>query len=112
MKARGVVIVLAVLAVAAAAISTTGGDGKGSWVSKAPKGAVRIPLVVSPEKEELLKPLVAKFNQRGGAFVELSVVASGEAQTRIAKGSLQPVLWSPSSSFWGRLLNYEADRPL
>ena len=45
-------------------------------------------------------------------FVEGQVIASGEAQTKIARGTLKPVAWSPSSSLWGRLLNFEADRPL
>ena len=31
---------------------------------------------------------------------------------KIAKGTLKPVAWSPASSLWGRLLNFEADRPL
>ncbi|HYI17956.1 MAG TPA: vWA domain-containing protein, partial [Solirubrobacteraceae bacterium] len=33
-------------------------------------------------------------------------------QARILAGTLQPTMWSPASSFWGRLLNYEADRRL
>ena len=33
-------------------------------------------------------------------------------ETRIADGTLKPALWSPASSFWGGLLNHEADRPL
>ena len=45
-------------------------------------------------------------------FVEGQSVASGEAQSKIAKGTLEPNAWSPASSLWGRLLNFEADRPL
>jgi Ca-activated chloride channel homolog len=81
-------------------------------------GALRLSFPYSPEKERLLAPLVERFNAEkhtsGGrpVFVEPSVVASGEVQTRIANGSLRPVMWSPASSFWGRLLNHEADRPL
>ena len=44
-------------------------------------------------------------------FVEGQVVSSGDAETKIAKRQLQPVLWSPASSLWGRLLNFEADKP-
>jgi Ca-activated chloride channel homolog len=44
--------------------------------------------------------------------VEGSVVSSGEAQSDIAAGDLQLVAWSPASSLWGRLLNFEADRAL
>ena len=45
-------------------------------------------------------------------FVRASIVASGDAETAIARGRLQPVAWSPASSLWGRLLNFEADRAL
>jgi Ca-activated chloride channel family protein len=37
--------------------------------------------------------------------------ASGDAESRIAKGRFKPVAWSPASSLWGRLLNFEADQP-
>ena len=39
-------------------------------------------------------------------------MASGDAEARIAGGRLKPVVWSPASSLWGRLLNFEADRQL
>ncbi len=67
--------------------------------------------------EKLLEPLIDRFNAErrevGGrqVFVEGQVVSSGEAQTKIARGSLKVVAWSPSSSLWGRLLNFESDRP-
>jgi len=44
--------------------------------------------------------------------VDVRFVPSGEVETGIARGKLEPVVWSPASSFWGRLLNYDADRPL
>ena len=72
----------------------------------------------SPEKEKLFKPAIAKFNDAKRkvdgkqVFVKGEVVASGAAETKIAKGTLKPVAWSPSSSLWGRLLNFEADQPL
>jgi Ca-activated chloride channel family protein len=113
------VVVAAVAAVAVLALVAGGGgkDGDGDHVSSAPSGAVRVSFAYSPEKEKLLKPLIQRFNDRreqvGGhpAFVEGQVVSSGEAETKIAKGSLQPVAWSPASSLWGRLLNFDADRP-
>jgi len=122
--AIAVAAVIAVIAVAV--ISSGGGDGGGSGggsdaVSKggkAPAGSLRIAFAYSPEKERLLKPLIARFNGSGReiqgkkVFVEGEVIASGEAQSRIAKGTLKPVAWSPASSLWGRLLNFEADRPL
>jgi Ca-activated chloride channel family protein len=43
-------------------------------------------------------------------FVEAENVSSGDAETKIAKGQLKPTAWSPASSLWGRLLNYEADK--
>ena len=37
-------------------------------------------------------------------------MSSGEAEEKIANGRLKPVAWSPASSLWGRLLNFDADR--
>ena len=69
----------------------------------------------SPEKEKLLKPLITSFNREqqvdGVVFVEGINAASGDAEARIANGTFKPVAWSPASSLWGRLLNFEADRP-
>ena len=116
------IILLAVVAVAAVAVVSTGGDGdNGDGESTdqgpaAPTGAVRIPFAYSPEKEKLLVPLIRRFNEQrdevGGKpiFVEGEVVSSGEAETKIADGRLEPVVWSPASSLWGRLLNFEADQ--
>ncbi|MEA2368851.1 MAG: Ca-activated chloride channel, partial [Thermoleophilaceae bacterium] len=112
------VVVAAVAAVAVVAVVAGGGSGgSGGHVSSAPSGAVRVPFAYSPEKEKLLKPLIQRFNDRrekvGGkpVFVEGSNVSSGEAESKIAKGTLEPVAWSPASSLWGRLLNFDADRP-
>ena len=72
----------------------------------------------SPEKAKLLEPLIERFNASGArsggkrVFIDGRNIASGEAEAGIASGKLKPVLWSPASSFWGRLLNYEADQPL
>jgi len=121
-----VIAIAAIIAVIAVAVLSSGGDddggkgdsGGGSPGAKAPAGSLRVTFAYSPEKEQLLKPLIARFNGSGREvggkkiFVVGEVVASGEAQSRIAKGTLKPVAWSPSSSLWGRLLNFEADRPL
>lgn len=123
MKPGQIVIALvAVVAVVAVAIVSAGGGGDdkggGGGSTSAPKGAVRVSFAYSPEKEKLLEPLIRRFNgqgeQVGGkpVFVEGQVVASGEAESKIADGRLEPVVWSPASSLWGRLLNFEADRPL
>jgi Ca-activated chloride channel homolog len=123
MKRDRVVIVLFALAAVGALIvfSRGGGDGGsagGGAQTDAPEGAIQISLAYSPEKEELLVPLIEDFNDSGtevnGApvFVRGEVIASGEAEQKIDAGQLKPVAWSPSSSLWGRLLNYEADRQL
>ena len=124
MRSRLAVIALAIVTVAIAfAVSR---DEAGESTPRAtstprqpaPAGAVRLSFAYSPEKERLLAPLIERFNAErhtsGGrpVFVEPTVVASGDAETRIAEGKLEPTLWSPASSFWGRLLNYEADRRL
>ncbi len=45
-------------------------------------------------------------------FVDADARASGEVETSIARGRLRPVAWSPASSLWGRLLEFDADRAL
>ena len=116
------IAVLAVVAVLGVAVFSTGGDGGdsgggGSSGDRAPAGSLRVTFAYSPEKEKLLEPLIERFNEEGtevggkAVFVEGMSIASGEAQSKIAKGTLEPVAWSPASSLWGRLLNFEADRP-
>lgn len=85
----------------------------------APGGdAVQVDFVYSPEKEQLLKPLLEEFNRSGAEVggvpvrVHGQIVSSGEATDKIAKGSLKPTLWSPSSSFWGRIVNHRTDSDL
>src|SRR5436190_7074720 len=121
---RFVVIVIAVAAIAVAAVValTGGGDDKGGGGgdagggSKPASDAIRVSFVYSPEKEALIAPLIRQFNgghhESGGhpVFVDAKIVASGEAESKIAQGKLKPVAWSPASSLWGRLLDYEGDR--
>jgi Ca-activated chloride channel homolog len=111
---RGQLLIALLAAVAVgvvALVSAGGGDDEAE--PRAPEGAVRLSFVYSPEKEKLLKPLIREFNEEDGrAFVEGEVVSSGEAEAKIADGRLEPVMWSPASSLWGRLLNFDADRPL
>jgi Ca-activated chloride channel family protein len=121
---KGQLLIVAVAVVAVAAIALLGGKddprgaGSGGSAAKAPAGALRISFAYSPEKEPLLKPLVARFNRSGTqvggktVFVDARNVASGDAESRIARGRYKPVAWTPSSSFWGSLLNFEADRAL
>jgi Ca-activated chloride channel family protein len=120
-RSQAIIAAIAVVAVAVLAFgrggNDDGGGGNGKAPSKAPAGAVAVSFAYSPEKEKLLVPLIERFNDErrkvGGkqVFVEGSVVSSGEAQSKIAKGTLKTVAWSPASSLWGRLLNFEADRP-
>jgi len=121
---RFVVIIIAVAAIAVAAVlalSSGGGDkgggggGGNTSGTKAAADAIHVSFLYSPEKEALIAPLVRQFNagdhESGGkpVFVDATVVASGDAATKIAKGKLKPVAWSPASSLWGRLLNFQSD---
>src|SRR3954462_10719156 len=124
MRSRLIVLGIAVVVVIAAIVATSGGggggddrgaDGGGGEVTKAPAGALTISLVYSPEKEKLLLPLINKFNEQRKqvdgkqGFATAQNVSSGDAEKRIVKGQLKPTVWSPSSSFWGRLLNLQTD---
>jgi Ca-activated chloride channel homolog len=113
MRARLVVVVMAVAAVTAAVILSSS-DGSESG-PKPSANALRLRFVYSPEKQALIEQLIGKFNsarkKSGGrdVFIDGQVMTSGEAETRIARRKIQPVIWSPASSLWGRLLNYEGD---
>ncbi len=93
------------------------GDHDARGEPEAPAGSVAVPFAYSPEKEKLVKPLIRRFNESAPkvgdkrVFVEGQVIASGEAEETIAAQELRPVAWSPASSLWGRLLNFDADRP-
>jgi Ca-activated chloride channel family protein len=125
-KSQLALIAVAVAAVALIAVfsgankkdtGSGGGGGSGGAPQTAPAGAIKVTFAYSPEKEDLLKPLIASFNasgpEAGGKriFVAGENVSSGDAQLKIANGTYKPTAWTPSSSMWGRLLNYEADQP-
>ncbi|HVF76807.1 MAG TPA: VWA domain-containing protein [Solirubrobacteraceae bacterium] len=125
-KSQFVLLVVAVVAVALIAVvggSSGGGDDPGgssgntTAPAAAPAGAVTVDFAYSPEKEKLLVPLVQQFNASGAevdgkkVFVKASNVSSGDAQTKIASGRLKLTAWSPASSLWGKLLNFDADQP-
>jgi Ca-activated chloride channel family protein len=125
-RGQALILALAVAAIAIMAVVAGGGGGSddatattpttSTAVAQAPAGAVVVPFAYSPEKDALLKPLIAAFNASGAqvggrpVFVEGESVASGDSEHAIAKGTAKPVAWSPASSLWGRLLNFEADR--
>ena len=123
-RSQVTIALIAVFAIVVVYIVTSGGGGDdgggggkagGGNGGKAPAGAIRVPFAYSPEKEVLLKPLIRRFNESEKkvgdrqVFIEGSVVASGDAERKIAEGRLETVAWSPASSLWGRLLNFEAD---
>jgi len=116
-SSRVAVLLLAIAAVVAVA-ALRGGSGGGHEPKRptAPSGAVRVVFDYSPEKEILLKPLIDEFNahheQVGGKriYVDGTPSSSGEDEAKLAKGRLQLTAWSPASSLWGRLLDYEADK--
>jgi Ca-activated chloride channel family protein len=122
MRGRVVVIVLAAIAVAIAFAGSRPDDGGDSSAApqraRPPANAVTVTFAYSTEKPLLVDPLIERFNRErhevGGrpVFVDATPIASGEAQERIARGTLEPVAWSPASSLWGRLLEYQADRDL
>jgi Ca-activated chloride channel homolog len=121
-------LLIAVVAVVAviAAIAVSGGsssDHSGSTSSTEaqatpPKGSVVVDFASSPEKIDLINTQAKAFNRSGTrvagkpVFVRVTNVSSGEAETKIVKGSLKPTVWSPAGSLWGTLANYEADQPL
>ena len=119
-RSQLLILAVAVIAVIAAVALRSGDDDQGASgateAAKAPPGAQSVSFVYSPEKEQFLKPLIRRFNKTapevGGkrVFVEGEVLSSGEAEEKIAKQELRPVAWSPASSLWARLRNYDADR--
>ena len=127
MKGRFVVILVAVTAVAIAAVvalggkdSSSGGGGSGGGGAKPAKDAISVCFAYSPEKEKLLAPLIERFNAqrtRGRRSAGLrrrprSVSLRRRRARGSPRGRLKPVAWSPASSLWGRLLNFEADQRL
>jgi Ca-activated chloride channel family protein len=116
-----ITIVVAVIAIGVAVLLTRGGgDDPGASTSTvetvAPKDALRLSLVTSPEKEDLIRQAVRAFNAGDHrvagkrVFVDTRAMNSGDAENAIARGTLEPDVWSPASGFWGRLLNLHTDR--
>ena len=101
---RALVIAAAVVAVLVAAVERG---------HPATKGALELRYVYSPDAEQLLAPLIARFNREahtsGGREIEITGVSltSGEAEATLAARRDEATLWTPASSLWGRLLNHE-----
>src|SRR5262249_6868449 len=118
---RGIAILVGVLVVLGAAIAklTTGGSdapaSPGTTTSAAPSDAIVVSVAYSPEKDALFKQAFATFNARKvtvdgrPVFAEGQNVSSGASLDALRAGTLKPVIWTPSSSLWGRLLTQTAD---
>jgi Ca-activated chloride channel family protein len=106
---------LAVVAVAAAAVGVALVDG-GDPPASAADDRVRLDFVYSTDMKALVGPLIDRFNARGAEVdghhivVRRAPINSGEAEGRIAEGDLEPVVWVPASTLWGRLLDAHVGR--
>lgn len=111
---RAIVILAAAVAVGIAAFGSLDRN------ESAPKplrseNTIRLEYAYSTNQEDLLEPLIGKFNaeahESNGRQIVIAGegISSGEAEAAIAAGELRATLWSPASSLWGRLLNFEVD---
>jgi Ca-activated chloride channel family protein len=128
-KFRAVIIALAALAVVGAIVVKSRGKSSASppavgattsTVKQPPatKGAIQISMAFSPEKEDILRALIARYDAEKhtvngkAVYVVPDKESSGAAEAAIAKGTLKPTIWSPAGSLWGGLLNFETDQPI
>jgi Ca-activated chloride channel family protein len=92
--------------------SSDGGD------ANVPKGCAAVDVASSPEKVELLTQLATSFNDSDAAkdggcvVVRVQKKSSGAGATALADGwrdeeaeGPKPVIWSPSASSWGGVVN-------
>src|SRR5262249_26424544 len=108
---RTLVVLLAVAAVAFAAYE--------KHMDNARKGThadvLQLVYAYSSNQEELLRPLIEEFNAAGHEVAGRRIAvlgestSSGDAEAKIASNEMQPVVWSPASSLWGRLLDYRVN---
>jgi Ca-activated chloride channel family protein len=103
-------LLVAVVALLAAGACSSADDGSGS-------NCATVEVASSPEKFELLTKLAAEFNKSGKtpggcANVHVSKKSSGAGATALVDGwqdndtnGPQPVIWTPSSSLWGGVVN-------
>jgi Ca-activated chloride channel family protein len=122
---RAVAIIFALVVVSGSLVARYWPDGGGRAssdqravaVDAPPADAIVVQVAYSPEKERLLTRAFKKFNAQGvevdgkPVFVRGTKVSSGAALEQIKEGKLKPVIWTPSSSFWGGLLTESADVP-
>ena len=104
--ARAIVIAAAAVAVLAAAA------GRGEPEARTAEPELVLRYLYSPDAEQLLVPLIDRFNREthlsGDREVRIDGVAltSGEAEAALAAGRERAALWTPASSLWGGLLNH------
>jgi Ca-activated chloride channel homolog len=110
-KARLAVIVLAAVAVALAAVDRSESPNAST------QALVRVDFVYSTDLDQLLAPLIERFNEGGfkvrgrSIHIEGRGLTSGEAERLIRTGEEKPVVWAPASSLWGRLLTARVGKP-
>ena len=129
MKRSQLIVVLAAIAAVVVIAASGRGESKKSGGEAArstptlPAGAVEVSIASSPEKAELVEKVAKDFNATGAevggrpVVVTVSTPNSGDevlAIARAARGERgdTPVVWSPASSLWARLLEHETDRDL
>jgi Ca-activated chloride channel family protein len=106
--ARAIVIAAATLAVAVAFATSDEGTSSNPETSE----AIRLDFVYSSDTQQFLEPLIEEFNAEEATYggrrivVEGNVLNSGVAESEISQGRLEPVIWGPVSSLWGRLLTH------
>jgi Ca-activated chloride channel family protein len=106
--ARAIVIA----ATAVAVIVAAAGRGDPEARTKEPEPDLELRYLYSPDAEDLLVPLIDRFNlethRSGGREIRIEGVTltSGEAEAALAARRDSAVLWTPASSLWGRLLNH------
>src|SRR5947208_16424309 len=126
MKLRVAIIAVALLAIGGAVVARSGKKASPPGATSAststvvqpaaPQGAIRISIAFSPEKEDILRALIAQFDREKHTvngkpiYVIPDKESSGAAEAAIVKGTLKPTIWSPAGSLWGGLVNYELDQ--
>ena len=104
--ARWIVIAAAAVAVLVAAA------GREDPEARAEEPELVLRYLFSPDADDLLVPLIDRFNGEshplGGREIRIDGVSltSGEAEAALADGREQAELWTPASSLWGGLLDH------
>jgi Ca-activated chloride channel homolog len=111
-----ILVAVAAVVVAALVAREHSSSSPSASAPAVPQGALPLDMRVSPEKAALLKPLVRQFNASGATaagkrvFVVMRAENSGDTEAAIVRGAERPDVWSPAGTFWGRLLDLQADK--